>query len=275
MYDFYFGSKEEIEIDMQRYLLAIKRMLPRWINGIPDSEYLAIADIIEENFSQENPVFVETGTGASTIVLLNYALKYDGKLFSWDIAGPKGSFLKAICTETLLNHYQKNLHDYWKFIPYDSLSPYLGIKTLPNFVNKVDYCFIDSNHTLDQIIGEIDSMNNLFHDGSIISLDDANYSYKHTNISYINIFRKKLGLPPIENPSDNKCDFFYIEVERYLKKKWRCVEHIKDSYKESCHKDLFNMYYKADREIQAEMGMVKDKDLEHRFEAWEVRGRIM
>ncbi len=275
MYDFNFGTSDQIEADMHKFMLSIKRMLPRWVNGIPDSEYLAIADILESNFSNKKPVFVETGTGASTILQLNYALKYKGRLFSWDIAGPKGSFLRGVCTEALLNHYRVNIFDYWTFIPYDTLSPYLGIGILPNFVDKVDFCFIDSNHTLDAVIGEIDSMNDLFQDGSVVAIDDANYTHKYLNVSYINIFRKKIGLPPIDSPEDNKCDYFYIEVEKYLRTKWRNVEHIKDTYKENCHKDIFNLYYQADREVQSDLGMLKSEDLEHRFDAWKVSNRII
>ena len=43
MYDFYFGTGDAIDKDPKTWLLAIKRMMPRWPNGIPDSEYLALA----------------------------------------------------------------------------------------------------------------------------------------------------------------------------------------------------------------------------------------
>tara|TARA_B100001971_G_scaffold154732_1_gene144151 strand:- start:172 stop:375 length:204 start_codon:yes stop_codon:yes gene_type:complete len=46
MYDFYFGTKEEVDSDPKKFLLTIKRMLPRWCNSIPDSEYLALYDVI-------------------------------------------------------------------------------------------------------------------------------------------------------------------------------------------------------------------------------------
>ena len=42
MYDFYFGTRKEIEEDPKNWLLTIKRMLPRWPNGIPDTEYIAL-----------------------------------------------------------------------------------------------------------------------------------------------------------------------------------------------------------------------------------------
>ena len=76
MYDFYFGTNEEIDRDPKRYLLAIKRMLPRWCNSIPDSEYMALYDAIYDLSLPEHPVFVETGSGASTIVLCYFAVNY-------------------------------------------------------------------------------------------------------------------------------------------------------------------------------------------------------
>ena len=48
MYDFYFGKKEDIDNDPRKYLLTIKRMLPRWCNSIPDSEFVALYDAVSE-----------------------------------------------------------------------------------------------------------------------------------------------------------------------------------------------------------------------------------
>ena len=47
MYDFHFGSKEEIRDRDEDFLIFIKRLLPRWVNGIPDSECLAIYRILK------------------------------------------------------------------------------------------------------------------------------------------------------------------------------------------------------------------------------------
>ena len=72
MYDFYFGDKESIEKDPKQWLITIKRMLPRWPNGIPDTEFLAIYDQLtaleaDGTFQRDRKmVLVETGSGAST-----------------------------------------------------------------------------------------------------------------------------------------------------------------------------------------------------------------
>ena len=68
MYDFYFGSQKDINNDEEKYLLSIKRMMPKWMNSIPDTEFIAINEV-SKKVEKENPVFVETGLGASSIIL--------------------------------------------------------------------------------------------------------------------------------------------------------------------------------------------------------------
>src|SRR5258705_212924 len=145
MYDFYFGTRAEIEKDEKKFLLSVKRMLPRWVNSIPDSEYLAIYDDLESlDRKGKKPVLVETGVGASSIVMIYYAMKYDGTLYSWDFQSEKGAYIRQICTDTLSAVTGKNIFATWKFIAYDSKSPYLGVPALKELVEAVDFGFFDS-----------------------------------------------------------------------------------------------------------------------------------
>lgn len=51
MYDFILGDKATIlknAEEEKKFLLSVKRMLPRWCNSIPDSEFLAIYDILAD-----------------------------------------------------------------------------------------------------------------------------------------------------------------------------------------------------------------------------------
>lgn len=274
MYDFHFGTKLEIEANEAKYLLFIKRMLPRWCNSIPDSEYIAIYNALADlPCGGQRPVLVETGSGASTIVLLNYAMKHNGVLYTWDTNGSKGSFLRSVCTETLVMHHGKNLFDHWKFIAYNSLSQYLGVGVLGEFGVGVDFCFLDSEHTLDVVLGELTTVNKFMKDNAIVAIDDANYNYAHTNMSYVNMLRSKLGLLPVANPTGNTCRPFFCEVEEFLRTQWRDVIHLEDSYKREFRADLFWSYYKSDRESMEKAGMEKMEDLEHRFDSWKVAGR--
>jgi hypothetical protein len=274
MYDFYFGTKEEIAANESKYLLFIKRMLPRWCNSIPDSEYLAIHNCLALGPSRDGkPVLVETGVGASTIVLLNHAMKFGGVLYSWDTNPSKGSFLRSVCTETLGWHYGKNLFDHWKFIAANSLSEYVGLDILRELGAAVDFCFFDSEHTRHVLLGELSRVNGVLRDHAIVAIDDANYSYVHTNIAYLNMLRKKLNLTSVQDPAGNRCDPFFIEVERFLRDGWATVEALPDTYKQDYQRDLFWAYYEADREAMSKEGLEKVEALEHRFDAWRVSGR--
>ena len=158
MYDFYFGSLEEIEANEEKYLLFIKRLLPRWVNSIPDSEYLAIFDTLNKiNLNNNRPVLIETGSGASSLVMLYYAVKNNGILYSWDTNGSKGSFLRSIANDTIGKSFNKSLFDHWKFVAYSSIDDYLGIGILEELGEKIDFCFFDRLHTLDQLLAELSS----------------------------------------------------------------------------------------------------------------------
>jgi hypothetical protein len=273
MYDFYFGSAESIRSDEKKFLLSIKRMLPRWVNSIPDSEYLAIADLLQEHVAKPNPILVETGVGASTIVLLHHALKHGGLLYSWDLSGPKGAYLRGVCQDTLLHQYRVNIFDHWTFVAYDSLSPHLGLAVLKELGKNVDFCFLDSEHTLDTVLGELTALEASLRDGSIIAIDDANYTFRHTNYAYINMQRRKLGLSSLSSPAENNGAPFYQEVEDFLGSRWRSVTHLPDNFKSTCREDLFFSYFQSERRVMDSAGMEKLADLEHRFDAWRVADR--
>ena len=89
MYDFYFGSKKEIIKDEVKFLISIKRMMPRWVNSMPDYEFISIAKLLDEqgriaNEKRRKFVAVETGVGASSLAFIFYSIKYNGQSFSWD-----------------------------------------------------------------------------------------------------------------------------------------------------------------------------------------------
>lgn len=79
MYDFILKTRDElVNSEAEKdFLLSVKRMMPRWCNSIPDSEFLAIYDILNDN-PLISPFFVETGSGASTLVLSWFAVRGGG-----------------------------------------------------------------------------------------------------------------------------------------------------------------------------------------------------
>ncbi len=272
MYDFYFGTREDIDKDPKKYLLTIKRMLPRWCNGIPDSEYLALYDVISDLSLTEQPVFVETGSGASTIVLCYFALKTGGEFYTWDTSGSKLFYLRSVLNDTLMRYFtDKNLNNHWRYIAFDSNSEFAGINILKELKKRVNACFFDSEHTLNVLMGEIKAICDVLADTAVVAIDDANYSYVKYNTAYINMVRKKLGLNTVDDPPGNIGRPFWTEVEEYLKTKFPVVEYLKDTYKKNYQSDIFWAYYKSDRETMASLSMEKTENLEHRFDAWKVR----
>jgi hypothetical protein len=275
VYDFYLGDKDEIMKDEEGYLLSIKRMLPRWINSIPDSEFVAIHRLLSKHCEKKDVVLCETGVGASTIVLLYHAMKNNGVLFSWDIANPKGAELRGVLTDTLSLFYEKSLWNYWKFIAYDSLSPYLGIPILKEFDKKVDFVFCDSEHTWKTLKNELLLFSEVLIPGAIVSIDDANLSKKDYNSSYINMIRKKIGLTPIRAVPDNECRFFGMESQDLLNQLFSNVQRLKTSYNDEYKDDIYFSYYSKDRKQADKMGMENINELQNRFMAWKVGDKML
>jgi hypothetical protein len=111
--------------------------------------------------------------------------------------------------------------------------------------------------------------------GAIVSIDDANLSKKDYNSSYINIIRKKIGLPPIKDVPDNECRFFGIESQDLLNQLFSNVQHLKTSYDEEYKDDIYFSYYSKDRKQADKMGMENINELQNRFMAWKVGDKML
>ncbi|HOK81104.1 MAG TPA: hypothetical protein PK354_09655, partial [bacterium] len=107
-------------------------------------------------------------------------------------------------------------------------------------------------------------------DKAIVAIDDGNYNYIRENTAYINMLRKKMDLPEI-SLENNEGEPFWKRVEEILKKNFRKVIHVDDSYKKNFKDDLFWAYFRNDRTAMADMKMEKTENLIHRFDAWYVQ----
>jgi hypothetical protein len=277
MYDFYFGASESIDNDPKKWLLTVKRMLPRWVNGVPDSEFLALYDELdrldkEKLFSEnKNSVLVETGCGATTIVLLYFAMKWDVELYTWDTSSNKLAYLRGVLNDTLMRHFSKmNLFQSWKYIAFDSKSEYVGIASLSEMNKTVLACFFDSDHTWDNLRQEVVSVCPFLANGALVAIDDGNYRYQSINTAYVNMIRAKLGLEMVKI-ENNECAPFWEEVEKVLTDSFKRVDNLEGgSYRINFEKDIFWSYYGNEREATASLGMEKMDELAHRFDAWRV-----
>ena len=115
------------------------------------------------------------------------------------------------------------------------------------------------------VVGSFDNVN---HHIIFLAFDDAYYTKKHSNYSYINMLRSKLSLKKIGEPGNNVSKPFYIEIEKYLHTKYKKVSKIKDYYKHNYKKDIFFKYFSADRKFMNKMGMEEKNKLMHRFDAF-------
>lgn len=273
MYDFNFGTKEQIHEEPEKFLLFVKRLMPRWVNGIPDSEAVAVFRTLE-GLRGKDVVLVETGSGASSLILFLHCALYGGKFYSWDTNVSKGAFLRSVISDAIGRVLEVDVHKVWKFVGFDSINPHVGIPVLRELGEKIDFGFFDSWHTLDHLMNEIRAFESVASDRFILALDDAYYRKRSENYSYVNMLRNKLGLAPVEEPDSNVCEPFHVEVEGYLKKIYPEVIEVESSYKVDFERDVFFEYYAGDRSFMNAMGMEEKENLGQRYKAWKVRSLI-
>lgn len=269
MYDFYFGEKNDIKRNENLYLISIKRMLPKWMNSIPDSEFIALGNIAKL-IKKNKPIFVETGSGASSLILCFYAMKTNGKLYTWDTNPEKTSQLRSAFNETIARYFNKNINDHWITINASSVSKYCGLGMLEELKLKINLFFHDSEHVLQTILSEINLVNKILDNNAYVCIDDANYKFKKINTGYSNIIRKKLGLKKIFE-KNNESDYFFKEVESNLKDNFKKVIKINDSYKKNFEKDIYFKYFQNELNIKSKMKMENISILQHRFDAWQIK----
>ena len=273
MYDFYFTNKQNIKKNPERFLIFVKRLLPRWANGIPDTECIAIFKLLEllKNKKKKKLILLETGSGASTLAMFLHCALYGGKMFSWDTNASKGSFLKSVINESMCKILKVDMNNIWNFISYESTDKYIGLSVLKELKIKGDFCFFDSLHTLNHLMSEIKNFETVSNREFMLALDDAYYTKRSKNFSYVNMIRQKLDLKKIDEPKSNLSKPFYIEVQNYLNKKYNKVTHLNNYYKKNFKKDIFFRYYESDRVFLNKTGMEDKSKLKNRLEAFLVK----
>lgn len=256
MFDFRFGNKQEIISRDDEFLLFTKRMLPRWVNGIPDSECLSLYRLLKSN-SVKSTEIIETGCGASTLALTLHAMLNDCKVFSWDTNPARGSFLKGVIYEAICKPLEKDLNDYWEFIAFDSTNKHLGICVLKELEVSPSFGFFDSLHTLDHLVKEIEEFSEVATDVFFVVLDDANYTNRSENYSYINMLRSKISLLPIDEPNENICEPYHKEIQNFLSKKFKNVVRVSNDFEKLMKNDIYFEYFSSDWKEMIKQGMAE------------------
>jgi len=270
MYDFYFGAREEISADPLTFLLAVKRSLPRWANSLPDSEFLYLGELIQNMPPDRRPVFVETGVGASTLLLGYFAMANEGRLISWDSNSSKASFIRSVFADTIEKHLEKAATAHWTFVNSLSLSRHTGIEIVTELTDRVDLSLHDSDHTWETVGGEVEALIPVLADGAVVCVDDANQAYLHTYEPIINMMRKKVGLTRIAPIEGNQCAPLFEKVPELLRQHFGTIEDVSGDIKARLDRDLYYDWYRTDRQRMSETGMEEFETMTKRFGAWKV-----
>lgn len=254
------------------FLIFVKRLMPRWVNCIPDSECIAIFEILKKLRAKKrkNLIMVETGCGASTIAMLVHSCIYGGKVFSWDINQSRGSFLRGLFSESIGSHFEKDINNYWTFIGFDSVDLNIGIPVLKEMKLKADFGFFDSLHTTDHVKKELKAFLEISSNNFVVAFDDAYFNKKHTNEGYINMMRLKLKLKKMINFKNNISKEIWEEAFLILKNKFRKVKRIKSSFEKNVKKDPYFNYFETDRKFTLKIDMEEEKRKAETFIAFEV-----
>jgi hypothetical protein len=273
MYNFFYGDRQKIEADEFGYVLSVKRMLPRFLNSLPDKSFRFIHEILSAHVTREKPVMVETGIGASTILLLHHAMKTGGHVYSWDTNSSKASALHQVCSETICGYHGLPVSEFWTFVSSDSTSEHTGISLLPELAKKVDFSVHDSNHTWKVIEHEVTGVIRHMGSGSVICVDDANQTAVHTYEPIINVTRRKLGLDLMKPIPGNQGKPHYEELPKLYGKYFK-VEELRQQGTESFKDDLYYAWYSNDRSAMNSVGMERFGDHETRFVAHRMLEKI-
>ncbi len=270
MYNYIFGGN--LKKDPKSFLLFVKRLMPRWVNSIPDSECIAIFEILnKQRLKKRKPlIIIETGCGASTIALIVHCCIYGGEVYSWDINQSRGSYLRNLFTETIGLHFKKDINKIWNFIGFDSIDKNIGIGVLKEMKKKADFGFFDSLHTTEHVKKELKQFLNISSKSFIAAFDDAYLNKKYLNVGYINVMRMKLNLKKIKDPENNLSGTIWEEALKLLREKFKKVKIIKNSFKKNARKDIYFDYFSPDRKVAMKTNMENDSKRLDTFVAFQI-----
>ena len=85
---------------------------------------------------------IETGCGASSIAMFLHCAIYGGKMYSWDINGSKGSFIRTVISESICRILNVDVNKIWNFVSSSSTDQYTGISILKELKKKQTMGFL-------------------------------------------------------------------------------------------------------------------------------------
>lgn len=258
MYNFTFpGNKDKIIKDeniQKKYLIFIKRLLPRFLNGINDNDFLNLF-----NFSKRlKGNLVETGCGTSTIALFFSAYLNKTTLYSWDTNTQKQEEIYKVLFLTFGKFLNIEIDRHLVQINSSSTDPYLGILAFKEKNILPTFGFFDSYHSAINLKKEIEMFLKIKKKGiSVISIDDSYLNQKRINLPFLNMTRQKLKLTKIKKIKNNKSTIFKNEIKKLLNLKK--IKYIILKNKRIISNNIFFLYYAYDRKYMSKNGMEINK----------------
>ena len=240
MFDYKF-KKPKNKTEYINFLLNVKKILPKKINNITDGTAIDIFENIV-NYTDAKKLMVETGTGSSTIVLFLASVYRKKKFYTFDPSEAKLSIVKNVINEAICENLNIKISDYWSPISSNSENIYTGLNMLADLNGKFDFAFLDSIHSYEHIIEEINSFIKLTSQSFIIGIDDTHLDYRKHNEAFINLIRIKNNFDPIKIKNNRMNLKLEFSVFNYLKKKLKKVNKIK-SKNQISSKDKYIKYY--------------------------------
>jgi len=246
MYDFIYDSKKNILKNPEKFIIFVKRLLPKYANSLPDSAAISIFREIKK-LKGPNNLIIETGVGASTIVLFVASYIYKKKLFTFDINPDKILLIRQVINDAICRPLKVNIFDHWTYVPSNSLDKYTGIPALKEFNRKPQFAFLDSYHSLEHLKKEVIEFTKIASKEFILGIDDGNQiNSRFFPFGYTNMVRQKMGLKKISNPKQNNSSFFFVEINNLLKKNFKSVKNLETFFQKNYQNDLWFNYFGAD-----------------------------
>ncbi len=246
MFDYIYNDKRNILKNPEKFIIFVKRLLPKYANSLPDSAAISLFREIKK-LKGANNLILETGVGASTIILFVASYIYNKKLVTFDINPDKISLIRQVINDAICRPLKVNIFDYWTYVPSNSLDKYTGIPALKEFKKKPQFAFLDSSHSLEHLKKEVIEFTKVASKEFILGIDDGNLmNSRFFPFDYTNMVRNKMGLKKISNPKQNISPPFFIEVNNLLKTNFKFVKRLETFFQKNYQNDLWFNYFGPD-----------------------------
>ena len=263
MFDFIYGDKKNILRNPEKFIIFVKRLLPKYANSLPDSAAISLYQEVKK-LKGKNNLIIETGVGASTISLFMASYIYKKKLFSFDINPDKITFIRQVINDAICKPLKVNIFDYWTYVPSNSLDKYTGIPALREFKKKPQFAFLDSSHSLEHLKKEVMQFTKISTKKFVLGIDDGNIvNSRLFHFGYTNMLRRKMGLKKIVNPKQNASPTFVSEIHNILRKNFKYVKKLETFFQKNYQNDLWFNYFGADLSYHAQINRKYTDDFKY------------